>query len=310
MTRRTWLISLYVLVCMFVYGDAWSETSNMESLVPKETPDGWVLMNAPKVFSKDTLFEHINGQADLFLQYGYQRSIFAVYQNANSSRQHIDLDMYDMGNVTQAFGIFSRFRQADHSGGIGLDSYQDDRTALFYKGKYFVILQATESSPASLKQLAQMIASKITDNSPPPKEIGYFPRNELKPGSIEYYPQGLMGRQALKRGFKATYQVPDKPGTKPEPSDDKPDSSLFIAIFDSTGEAEGALKNLKEDLSKRRNAQAIISTQPGFEMVRGQDVYQGRLIIVRKGRYLAGAAGFERENEAESLLAELVKRIK
>ncbi len=308
MRRRNWLILIYLFVRLAVPGDVFSGASNMISLVPEETPHGWVLKGAPQVFTKETLFEHINGQADLFLQYGFEESIFTVYQNNSSSQDRIDLDIYDMGDVVQAFGIFSRFRQDDHPAGIGLDSYLDDRYALFYKGKYFVVLQATESSPSTLKQLARQIESRIIDSSLPPKEIGYFPKSGLKPGSIEYYPQGLMGRQFLKRGFKATYLLPDK--TKAKPEVESPDAGLFIAIFDNTEEAESALENFKEDLSKRGSAQAAIRSQPGFETVKGEDAYQGKLIIVHKGCHLAGAAGFEKEKDAESLLAELIGSIR
>ena len=114
----------------------------MESLVPKIAPDGWALRGAPETFTRDTLFEHIDGQADLFLQYGFQGSVFAIYRNVNSSDDKIDADIYDMGNSLQAFGVFSRFRQEEKSAGIGLDSYLEDRYAFFYKGKYFVVLQA------------------------------------------------------------------------------------------------------------------------------------------------------------------------
>jgi len=309
MRKRNWIILIYLFVCLSVTGDAFCRASNVELLVPRETPDGWVQRGAPQVFTKETLFEHINGQADLFLQYGFERSIFTVYENKNSSQKKIDLDIYDMGDVVQAFGIFSRFRQENHPASIGLDSYLDDRYAFFYKAKYFVVLQATESDPSTLQQLARMIESSIRDSSLPPKEIGYFPKSGLKLGSIEYYPQGLMGRQFLKRGFKATYFVPDETEDKPRAEADGPDSNLFIAIFDNPEEAKSSLKAFKEDLSKRGSARTAILTEPGFETIKGEDTHQGKLIIVHKGRYLAVAAGFEREKHAETLLAELINQI-
>lgn len=309
MKRGGWVILMYSLICFSAPEDVFSGASNVASFIPKETSDGWVLRGAPQFFAKDTLFEHINGQADLFLQYGFERSVFAVYQKRNSSRERIDLDIYDMGDVVHAFGIFSRFRQDDHSAGIGLDSYLDDRYALFYKGTYFVVLQSTESSRSSLKQLAKMIESRIVDSSPPPKEIGYFPKSRLKPNSIEYYPQGLMGRQFLKRGFKATYLVSGVTNPETEGGANNPDSNLFLAVFADPEEAERALKTFKEDLLKKGGASPAFRTQPGFETVKGEDAYQGKLIVVGKGRYLAGAAGFESEQDAESLLAELIKHL-
>ncbi|MBM4328366.1 MAG: hypothetical protein FJ118_14525 [Deltaproteobacteria bacterium] len=306
MRRRNWMVLIYLFVCFLVPRHVFTQTSNMEPLVPKETPDGWIARGAPQTFTKETLFEHINGQADLFLQYGFEGSIFAVYGNNKSSQEKIDLDIYDMGAVVQAFGVFSRFRQDDRPGGIGLDSYLDDRYAFFYKGKYFVALQATESSSDGIKQIARTVESRIVDSSPPPKEIGYFPKRGLKPGSIEYYPQGLMGRQFLKRGFKATYVKPDKT----EAAAEGPDSNLFIAVFPNPEEAESAFRSFKEVLIKKGSAHAPLSPQTGFEPARGEDAYQGKLIIAHKGPYLIGAAGFEKEKDAESLLAELSASIK
>lgn len=140
MTRPGRLLLVCLFVCLSVPGYVFSETSGMKSLVPETAPEGWVATETPEVFTKKTLFEHIDGQADLFLQYGFERSIFTSYQKRDSSDERIDLDIYDMGNVTHAFGIFSRFRQGDRLAGIGLDSYLEDDYALFYRGKYFVIL--------------------------------------------------------------------------------------------------------------------------------------------------------------------------
>jgi hypothetical protein len=310
MRKHNWLILTCLLVCLALPGKVLSGAPDMKSLVPAESPDGWNLRGTPELFTKENLFEHIDGQADLFLQYGFQGSIFAIYQSKNSAQEKIDLDIYDMGGPVQAYGIFSRFRQEGHSAGIGLASYLEDNYGLFYKGKYFVVIQGSGSSSPKLKQLAKMIESRISDNSPRPKEIGYFPESGLKPDSIEYYPQGLMGRQFFKRGFKGTYEVPREKKPGKESSAGGPDSTLFLAIFDNPEEAASALKMFKEDVSKRSGARAQSDTQTGFDAVKGADAYQGEVIIVQKGRYLAGAAGFEQEKEADKLLGELVKRVR
>ena len=309
MMRRNWLIIMWVFVSLAVTGETFAGASGMESWVPKESPAGWVLRDAPQSFGKETLFEHINGQADLFFQYGFERSIFAVYEKKGLQEEKIDLDIYDMGDAVQAFGVFSRFRQEDHQADIGLDSSMDDGYVFFYKGRYFVMLQGAESDSAGLQQLARMVDSRISDNSPDPKELGYFPKNGLKRGTIEYYPKGLMGRQFLKRGFKATYMVPGTSDTRTEAGHEPPDCTLFLAIFDNAEEAEGALKKFNEVLAKGGGAQSAIQAQPGFDTLQGEDSYQGKIILVHKGSYLAGAAGFPREPEARRLLEELIKHV-
>ena len=90
---------------------------------------------------------------------------------------------------------------------------------------------------------------------------------------------------------------------------DANDSSLFLAVFDNPEKAKNALNEFKKVLSKRGSAQAADPTQQGFETLKGKDTYQGKLIIVHKDRYIAGAAGFESDKDAESLLAELIGQI-
>ena len=153
MTRSEALIILSFLVVLFASQNVFSGTTPIESLVPKIAPNGWALRDAPETFTRETLFEHIDGQADLFLQYGFEKSVFAIYRNVNSSDDKIDVDIYDMGNSLQAFGVFSRFRQEESPAGIGLDSYLEDRYALFYKGKYFVVLQATRFKSFNLETI-------------------------------------------------------------------------------------------------------------------------------------------------------------
>ncbi|MFH1113973.1 MAG: DUF6599 family protein [Pseudomonadota bacterium] len=308
MTRPDLIILIWLCVFLCAPGTGISETSGLKSLVPARTSEGWAVTGPPGVFTKETLFEHINGQADLFLHYGFKESVFAAYRKAPGN-ETVDVDIYDMGDAGNAFGVFSRFRQDHRPAGIGLDSYLDDDYALFYKGKYFVVLQGTESNSSGLKQLARSIESRIVDGSPPPREPGYFPKRGLEPGSIEYYPQGLMGRQFLGKGFKATYRLPEKKAPNEKTPTEGPDSNMFIAVFDNDREAESALKSFEEVLSQGKISPPANRTVDGLNVTTGEDPYQGMLMIVRKGRYVAGTTGFGQEHVAGSLLADLVKQM-
>ena len=279
----------------------------LESLIPKkDIPAGWALIQSPQTYNKKTLFGHINGQAELFLKYGFQKSVFAIYQSKKSREDQIEVDIYDMGNVVQAFGIFSRFRNEDRPGGFGLDSFLDDHSSFFYKGKYFVMFYATESNPDILRQFSTLISLKMLDPSLPPKEISYFPKNGLKPGSLQYFPEGLLGHQFLKRGFQGTYveKVEVKAG-----AEDK-EIKLFLAIFKNSQEAMSTLKVYKDDLFKKGKVFSGSIIEFGTRALKGEDPYQGKVIVLQKGFYLLGVVGFEKEEEAENRLAEFVKNVK
>jgi hypothetical protein len=297
---------LFILAGIFVWLEASLWAVSLESLVPKkDLLNEWIMIHGPQPYTKKTLFEHINGQAELYLKYGFQKSVFAIYQNGKNQKDQIELDIYDMGNVLQAFGIFSRFRNEDRPGGFGLDSYLDDHSALFYQGRYFVMFYATEANPDFLRQFSKLVSLKISDPSPPPKEIGYFPKNGLKPGSIQYFPEGLLGHQFLKRGFQGTYieKTEDK-----EPKDKE--FKLFLAILRDSQEAMSAMKVYKENLSKKGKVSSGSVIEFKTSTLRGEDPYQGKVFVLQKGVYLLGVVGFEKEEEGESLLAEFVKNVK
>jgi len=298
---------LLALTGIFVWFEVSSWAVPLESLIPKkDLPKEWTLIHGPQPYTKKTLFEHINGQAELYLKYGFQKSVFAIYQNRKNQKDQIELDIYDVGNVLQAFGIFSRFRNEDRPGGFGLESYLDDHSALFYQGRYFVMFYAAEANPDFLKQFSKLVSLKISDPSPPPKEIGYFPKNGLKPGSIQYFPEGLLGHQFLKRGFQGTYI--EKTEDKAEAKDKE--FKLFLAIFKDSQEATSALKVYKDDLSKKGKVSSGSVVEFKTSTLRGEDPYQGKIFVLQKGVYLLGAVGFEKEEEGKSRLKEFIEKVK
>lgn len=275
-----------------------SWASPLDPFIPrKDLPQGWSLVQGPQSFTPKTLFEHIDGQADLFIQYGFRGSVFAIYQHRERTRHQIEVDIFDMGNTIQAFGIFSRFRNEDRPGGFGLDSYLDGQSAFFYKGRFFALLHATESDIDGLTQFSRLIASKITDPSPPPREIGFFPKDGLKPASIQYFPAGLMGKQFLKRGFRGNYLDGEK------------ESSLFLGLYKDSREAAKALKLFQEDLSKRGKISPEKVTPFILHAFKGEDPYQGKVIVLQKKNFLLGVIGFEKEEEAMARLKKVLEKI-
>ena len=306
MFYRKWII-LLVLTGIFLGFEGASWAGTLEFLLPtKGLPEGWAMIEGPQIFTKKTLFEHIDGEAELFLKYGFQNSVFAVYQNKKDRENQIELDIYDLGNVLQSFGIFSRFRNEDRPGGFGLESSLDDHSALFYQGRYFVILYAPEPNQEILRKFSKLISLKISDPSLPPREIGYFSENGLKPGSIQYFSEGLLGHQFLGRGFQGTYV--EKAGGQAE--DEKKEFKLFLAIFQNSQKANDALKDFKDDLSKKGKVSSGSMAESETRVLKGEDPYQGKVMVVQKGPYLLGIVGFEKEEDGENRLAEFMKKVK
>jgi Family of unknown function (DUF6599) len=296
------------LISIFICSQALSKEVPVESLLPRKLPEGWRQIGSPQVYIRKTLFNRINGQAELFFKYGFQKSVFTLYQNKSKAKDQIEFDLFDMGNALQGFGIFSRFRSEDRSAGVGSESYLEDTSLLFYRGRYFVMLYATEADSSILTRLAKTISSEIPDSSPPPKEIDYFPKNGLKPGSIEYYPEGLLGYQFFKRGFQGVYL--EKAGAQDNPRGEDRGIHLFLAIFDNSQDAEDALRTYKNSLSKKGKIDSTAPARFGSDGLKGEDPNRGKVMVVQKGFYLLGVVGFEKKEDGENLLAEFMREVK
>jgi hypothetical protein len=284
----------------------------LDSLLPRSLPQGWVLTEGPRSYNPKTLFERINGQAELYIKYGFQRSVFAAYRERRRPENQIELDLYDMGNVLQAFGVFSRFRTEDRPGGVGLDSDLGDSSLLFYKGRYFVMLYATEPDPQVLKEFGRAVSAKINDPSGPPREIGYFPTLSLKPGSIQYFSESLLGLGFLKRGFQAAYREDTEVKVKAEAKVENKDNEfhLFIAIFKSGEDSKGALKTYRDYLTAKGKLDPKTPQGLGPQALSGEDPYKGKVLAVQRDSYLVGIAGFEKEDDAANRLLELIKKMR
>lgn len=297
---KTFCILLLGLLFLWAVPNGKAESINLQSLIPQTgLPEGWVLVGKPETFTRKTLFHRIDGQAELFFKYGYQKSVFGTYQNKGNPDQQIELDIYDMGQVIQAFGIFSRFRSEERPIGVGLDSFIDDQTVLFYKGRYFVMIFSTQPHSPFLKPMASLVASRIADPSPPPREIALFPKERLKAGSIQYLPEGLLGRTFLGRGFQGTYL--SQPPMEGEGKVEVKEAKLFIALFKNALGAQRALTLYRDDLLKKGKIHQFTS-----EMLKGEDGYQGKVFVVPRKNFLFGAIGFD-EEEGNRLLNQFLK---
>jgi hypothetical protein len=171
------------------------------------------------------------------------------------------------------------------------------------------MLYATEADPSLLKRMATTISSSIADSTPAPKEIDYFPKGGLKPGSIEYYPEGLLGYQFFKRGFQGVYLRKNQDKVQAKAEGEDKEYYLFLAILKDPKDAQEALKTYRDSLSKRGKLDSTAPARFGPNGLKGEDPNRGKVIVVQKAFYLVGLTGFNSVGHAEKLLEEFLKNI-
>lgn len=144
-------------------------------------------MGNDSIYNRSTLFDYIDGGAELYLSYGFKEVVTRTYKN--EGKPDIVVDIFDMTTSPNAFGVFSQSMETvDKSFGQG--SQISKGLLIFWKDHYYVSMMAhpeTDESRKALQTLAAMIDGSITKEGPLPEIIELLPEKALVRKSIRYF---------------------------------------------------------------------------------------------------------------------------
>jgi hypothetical protein len=153
--------------------------------LPSET-GGWRADGAPQRFDRRTIFRYLDGGGEVYLAFG-MRSLTAQ-RYVRDGEGPITVDLFDMGSSDGAFGMFA-FEREDADAGIGQGSEYAAGLLRFWKGPYFVAVQAereTDGSRRAVLDLGRRIADAVPETGAPPAIVGWLPAEGLRPESVRY----------------------------------------------------------------------------------------------------------------------------
>ncbi|MFC1532917.1 DUF6599 family protein [Thermodesulfobacteriota bacterium] len=176
----------------------------------QSSPAGWRLRKPVKLFDNKNLWEIIDGHADFFLSYDMVRMTFADYRDSSDPERFIFVFIYDMGNPTNAFGVFSGERQEETNPiDLGRQAYRFGENLFIWKGHYYLHMIASKNSP-ELQKINLLTAKKLVDSLDDSGEsvrgLERLPKKDRVPGSEQYYRKDAMGLDFLDDTFMARYR--------------------------------------------------------------------------------------------------------
>jgi hypothetical protein len=178
------------------------------ALLPKLP--GWSLSEAPRTFSPGTLFEYINGAAENYLSYGFRELTVGDFKKDGESAS-LTVEVYDMGDDTRAFGIYSSERYPDSRFvDIGNQGYIEEGTLNYIVGGYYVKLlcfDCGQSGGEVLMSAARQIEAKVPTKGRLPSVLSLFPREGLVDNSEKLVLQNVLGFSFLHHGYLADYRA-------------------------------------------------------------------------------------------------------
>jgi hypothetical protein len=271
------------------------------SLYPaKNEVPGWAMKETPRSFKPANLYEFIDGAADGYLTYGFQEVATADYAQESSGFQAV-IDIYQMQDPLNAFGIYSEERNPEYSFmKIGNEGYSGGTSVNFWSGPYYVKITTFDEKDAlkqEMTKLAAAVAGKVTVPGAEPIEVSYFPKKDLLPHSTTYIPRDVLAQSYLTNGFEAKYKSGDK------------ESKLVLISLDSPSAAQAALARYRQFESTDGRTAKDLKT-PGDGGFSGKDSFYGNMLAVRAGRNLVVALGMASEDTGKKMAAELLGNIK
>ncbi len=153
--------------------------------IPKDV-NGWK-PSEESSYNRGTLFQYINGGAELYLAYSFREVTARTY--AKPGQPLIVVDIYDMETTEDAFGVFTSERGGND---IGIGQGSDDSGGLlrFFKGRFFVSVlpfEQTKESQAAALELARAVADAIPRAGRMPEIVSMMPRDGLVEHSLRYF---------------------------------------------------------------------------------------------------------------------------
>jgi hypothetical protein len=160
--------------------------TNLFETIPRQIKE-WKAKSNDEFYDQETLFKHINGGAELYLAYDFQRA--GVRRYSGPGDNEIVMDIYDMGSSKEAFGVFTSEREEEEIG-IGQGSEYGAGLLRFWKDRFFIsILAVGDDATAenAILELGRAVARSIKTRGDFPGLLDYMPQNGLNKSKIRYF---------------------------------------------------------------------------------------------------------------------------
>jgi hypothetical protein len=235
-------------------------TDDLRSLLPAaDQLPAWRLVDPPRIFTGDDLFDLIDGGADLYLEYGFSQVISSRYEGASSAT--LQIEVYQMRSAAAAYGIYSITQSGQGTAvDIGQAARLFDYYLVLWKGPYYVSVTASGSSPTvrnEVMQAARLIAARIKATGIIPPLAAQLPKDGLLAqkyfcgnlGLATIYAFGAENPFKVQEGVCGFY-----PGLR-----------LFILRYPTAEQAAARLTTAREALAQTGTFQHLSPSATGFD---------------------------------------------
>ena len=245
---------------------------NRHASLLREPLPGKARAQAPPTFySPENLYQYIDGGADIYLLYDFK---ILLHQEFKRGATELTVDIYEMGNIEDAFGIYAAERSPGYKFvSIGGEGYRDKGILNFLQDHYYVKLSGSGANvDGFLDQWARLLSARIGGTRTLPALLEQLPREHRSAHSEQYVRKDPLGHAFLAPAYIVTY------------AQGKQESKLVISIAGNAQEAKSRSATLATHF--KESGECASAPELGEGGIRAKNNYEGSLIGRTQGRYL------------------------
>jgi len=217
----------------------------VDVLSAADAVSGWQAEGDHAIYDPDTLFDFMNGAADLYLTYGFEE--LAVGQYTNAVGTALQVEVYRVTTDADAYGLFA-YNSYGEPTDVGVDGELDGGARLaFWQDRTFVqIVARNEVDNAALRAFGAAVALALPKGGDRPSLVKALPAEGMQPGSARFFrqkmaldnllwlgPEDMLGLGTDTEGVLAHYEI------------DGQGMDLMLVAFPDAPRAEAAHSGLR-----------------------------------------------------------------
>lgn len=304
MIARAGLLALLPVIALAVYLEGQKyDPDTLDFSKAQETPSARLLPEAAggfaregnvRSFTRDNLFEYVNGHAEFFISSGFESLAVGEYGNSKDSAgpPSFTVDVYDMGSPSNSFGVMTNESGGARPVDIGFMGYAMGEAVVFMKGRYYVKI-ASFSKDADIAAFAKAVDRGMGDIPSKIVQFDRFPGEGAMDKGRGFIRRDYMGLDFFSNVFEQKYERNGKEFT------------AFLVTPEGGPEAfmEKAMK-FYDDMGVKVDT-FTAGDYPAWEV---HDEYEGTWAMVRSGDGFLGVRELDDKSERVSFLNEMASR--
>lgn len=276
-----------------------SAQSGLKHLLPSMV-NGWHASD-DKYYDPESLYDYINGGAELYISYGFKEVLSRTFTNADG--EEIQVEIFDMQNPENAYGVFSQQREEEETQ-FGQGSQVVLGSIIFWKDRYFVSMMNHNETPEvkkGMREIAASIGSRIKNEGEKPDIIQYLPKDNLDPASIRFFKHYIWLNAYYYIAEENYFNIDKQTGAvlaKYNTGD--PRTIMLLIEYPNKDETNAAWGSINEKIEGVTTGDSYLLFQMDGKNVSG---------LIQSGRFIAGIFNAPDEGTVHQLLMKTVNNI-